>query len=124
MLREEVMEAILWNKISNPGGSLDFVSSMMWTLARVTPENPDLCSIVAVTGCPNDYSDEELEKLLAFARERTARYDAMFNQRMGANLIIIGKCSDGRWLRKRLTWNRGPMHSSTLDEAISTMSRN
>jgi hypothetical protein len=71
----------------------------------------------AISGNPEDYTDKELEKLVAFSKEMTGRYDKFWNQRKGANLICIEK-ENGIWMRKRQTWNAGQMWSKTLDEAL------
>ncbi len=69
-------------------------------------------------GNPAKYTDEELAKLAEFADEQDRRYDEMFRWRRGCNAILFDKVETGRWMRKRLTWQYGPMFSPTLDKAI------
>jgi len=122
MTREEMIAKLLWNSGGNGFGICSVANAFMWTMDRPGPNNQDYPSIVAVTGSPKDYTDEELEKLVAFAEQATSRYDRMFSYRRGANLIIFEKFA-GQWLRKRLSWEMGPMFSPTLDEAIAIMAR-
>jgi hypothetical protein len=123
--RQLLIDAIEWLlPESGTGMGICAVANMfMWATADVAPEN-DLKSVVVVKGPPDKYTDEELAKLLVFSRAYTAYYDEMFTQRIGANLIIFDKRGfDGAWLRKRMTWDMGPMYSKTLDEAIAVFER-
>jgi hypothetical protein len=95
-------------------------NSDIWSSQRPSGIEPDWKSVVFIKGPHEKYTIEELKKLLKFSQEKTAKYDKMFKVRMGANIIIIDKQSSVRWLRKRMTWEYGPMHSETLDEAIAT----
>lgn len=117
MTRKEMVAKLLWNS----GGI--FRNPLTWTMGRPTPSKPDWSSIVAINGSPNNYTNEELEKLVAFAEKATARYDLLFSYRRGANLILFEKLGE-RWLRKRVSWDMGPMFSPTLDEAIQFMADN
>ena len=123
--RQEMIEELEWNSGGYGFGICEIANSMLWAMDRPGPDKPDLKSIVAVSGPPDRYTDDELEKLVALSRRVTARYDEMFRYRRGANLILIDKPkeSNGKWLRKRLSWNRGPMYSNTLDEAIEIMEK-
>lgn len=83
-------------------------------------ENP---SIVVVTGKPEDYTDEEIEKLFKFAKQKTAEWITNASGRPPI-MIVIGKVSPrstGSWVRKRVTWTGGNFFSPTLDEAIQRM---
>jgi len=119
--RQLLIDAIEWlSPDSGTGmGVCAVANAFAWAIANVAPED-DLKSVVVVKGPSDKYTDEELAKLLAFSCAYTAYYDEMFTQRMGANLIIFDKREfDSAWLRKRMTWDQGPMYSKTLDEAIA-----
>ena len=124
MSRQEMIAAMEWTAPdSGMGFGVCAVGNMlMWAMDEPGPERPDLKSIVAVFGPPEQYDDQELRRLWAFSQRRTRDYDRMFRYRRGANLILIGKrsWSNGAWIRKRMTWNRGPMSSPTLGEAMAT----
>lgn len=119
--RTDLIDKLLWNNGGTGFGICAFANSMSWTMSK--PKEPhgsdDLKSIVAVSGPPDKYTDEELQTLVAFSERRTADYDKMYKWRLGANLICIDKYSDNNWLRKRLSWDRGPMYSPTLSEALA-----
>lgn len=120
MNREEMINRLQWNDGGMGHGICTVASSMIWAMSR--PKEPrgadDLKSVVAVSGPPTKYTDEELATLVQFSDERTAKYDAMFYWRLGANLICINKLDSGCWMRKRLSWESGLMVSPTLQEAI------
>jgi hypothetical protein len=120
-----MIEKLMWSEGGTGFGICSVGASLIWALDRPGPDKPDLKSVVTVHGSPDDFTDEELAKLVEFSEERTARYDEIFRWRRGANLILIGKPShmQGKWLRKRLTWDHGPMYSDSLEEAIEIMSR-
>lgn len=124
--RDDLINRLQWNDGGMGHGICTVASSMMWAMSR--PKEPrgadDLKSVVAVSGPPAKYTDEELAALVEFSDERTAKYDAMFNWRLGANLICINKLSDGAWMRKRLSWESGPMMSPTLREALDVFKEN
>ncbi|MBX4195850.1 hypothetical protein KW796_02765 [Candidatus Parcubacteria bacterium] len=118
--REELIAKLLWldHDTEHPADHL------MRYLKRPGPDNPEPVSVVGVEGNPGDYSDEELEKIVAFAEKANARYDEHWRSRIGANFIVFGKSlHDGKWLRKRFSWYMGPMYSDSLDEAIAFMDR-
>ena len=121
--REEKVTKLLWNSGGNGFGICSFANSILWAMDRPGPDKPDFPSIVAVGGSPEDYTDEEIDKLFAFSEFATARYDRFFGIRRGANLILFRKPTDsgGPWLRKRMSWEMGPMYSPTLDDAIAFM---
>lgn len=119
MSREELERQLLWNQGGVGLGSV--AGAALWNMQAPGPGKPDWPSIVAVGGDPSTYTDEELRKIVAFAQKVTERYDRMFRVRMGANLLILRKDGDGRWLRKRLTWCKGPMYSESLDEALAVL---
>lgn len=123
--REELVGRLEWNSGGYGFGICSVASSMLWAMDRPGPDRPDLKAIVAVSGPAEKYTDEELEKIAAFAERVTARYDRLCSIRRGANLILLDKRDDmgGRWMRKRLTWTMGPMYSDTLDEALAAMER-
>ena len=123
MTRAEMVKKLLWNSGGDGFGICSFASSMLWAMDRPGPGKPDFPSIVAVGGSPADYTDEEIKKLFDFAEFATARYDKIFGIRRGANLILVRKPTEpgGSWLRKRMSWVSGPMHSPTLDDAIAFM---
>jgi hypothetical protein len=123
MTRDQLIEEIMWNDGGYGFGIPSFGSRMLWALDTPGPDKPDLPSIVMVCSPTDKYTDDELRLLLAFSREKTAEYDRMFRIRRGANLVIFDKPTymNGKWMRKRLTWEFGPMHSDTLEEAIEHM---
>lgn len=120
--RQDLINRLEWNNGGMGHGICSFASSMLWAMNR--PKHPrgedDLQSIVAVSGPPDKYTDEELAALVAFSDEQTADYDKMFNWRLGANLICINKFDETSWMRKRLSWEYGPMFSTSLEDALST----
>lgn len=120
--RQEMIDKLQWNDGGMGHGICAVASSMMWAMSR--PEHPrgedDLKSIVTVSGPPDKYTDEELAALVEFSDQRTAKYDKIFNYRLGANLICINKLDERAWMRKRLSWEYGPMISPTLQEALDT----
>ncbi|MBI4120742.1 MAG: hypothetical protein HY457_00595 [Parcubacteria group bacterium] len=122
--RQKAIAKLMWNDGGYGLGICSVAAGMIWSMDRPGPGRPDLPSVVAVCGPDKKYTKRELEKLAVFAAKRTAAYDKMFGQRRGANLIIFDKTEWGRWMRKRLTWNSGPMYSPTLDEAVAVMDRN
>ena len=121
MNRQEMIDSLMWNSGGHSFGICSFANSMRWAMDAPGPGKPDLKSIVAVSGPPEKYTDEELEKLVKFSQEATAHYDEMFTCRRGANLILFDKFDNGCWLRKRLSWEYGPMFSDALDAAIAVM---
>lgn len=125
--RQEMIGKLEWNRGGYGFGICSVASSMLWAMDAPGPGKPDLKCIVAVSGSPEKYTDEELAKIVVFSERVTAKYDTMFRYRRGANLILLDKSSDLnseiKWMRKRLTWTQGPMWSDTLDEAISVMER-
>ncbi len=125
--RQELIAKLEWNQGGTGFGICSFAMAAIWAEDRPGPDKPDLKSIVAVNGPPDKYTDEELAKIVAFAERKTAAYDQMYRWRRGANLILINKHDTGigtLWLRKRLSWDHGPMYSATLDEALEVMERN
>ncbi len=116
--RQELISKLMWNSGGTGLGICSFAGMAIWCEDRPTSERPDLISIVAVNEPKERYTNEELEKLVAFSERRTTHYDTMFSWRRGANLIIIGKEREGLWLRKRLTWEIGPYWAKTLEEAM------
>jgi hypothetical protein len=123
--RQELVNELMWNSGGYGFGICEVGNAMLWAMDEPSPTKPDLKSVVAVSGPPEKYTYQELVKLVAFAKRRTAEYDRLFTVRRGCNLIIIDKKTEfgTRWLRKRLTWNQGPMYSSTLEEAMITFER-
>jgi len=121
--REEMIGQLMWHDSGD--GIPTHAGLMLWAMDQPGPDKPDLQSIVSVKGPPEKYTNEELATLLEFSERATARYDEMFSCRRGANLILFDKPEywNGAWKRKRLTWDRGPMTSPTLEEAIAVMER-
>lgn len=125
MTREAMIAKLMWNA-EDAGfgfGICSVGASMAWAMDAPGPNKPDLPSIVLIGGPPDKYTDDELAKLVAFSEQATADYDSRFRYRRGANLLCINKSGDGRWLRKRMTWEIGPMYSITLDHAIAVLAR-
>jgi hypothetical protein len=120
MNRQELEEMIMWNEGGHTIGDIGL--QLNHIMDRPGPNNPDTKSIVAL-GLPREkYTDEELEKIVAFAQRVTSRYDRMYPYRRGANFILLDKRDDGMWLRKRLSWMAGAMYSTSVDHAIAIMS--
>jgi len=124
--RKEMIDKLLWNSGGYGFGICSSANSIMWAMDQPKPGKPDLKSVVAISGPPKKYTNEELKKILAFSERKTARYDEMYRFRRGANLILINKETDFRvrWMRKKLSWTQGPMYSETLDEALAVMEKN
>jgi len=120
--REEKIEKLEWNSGSCGFEVCEF-DSIIGEMDRPGPDRPDLKSIVAVSGPSDKYTDEELDKIFAFSERITACYDEMFCYRRGANLFLLDKEGNGLWMRKRLTWRTGHMHSKTLDEALVALEK-
>jgi hypothetical protein len=118
--RAALVERIMWNS-GGTGFGLCRLAGMM--LHQMQRPDPDWKSVVAISGPPEKYTDEELEKLADFSDRHTARYDQIFNVRAGANAICIDKVNHNCWMRKRMSWEYGPMHSTTLDQAIEVFER-
>lgn len=129
MNREELESQLMWNGGGGGFGLCSVASSFAWALDTPGPDHPDLTSIVAIGEPKEKYTDDELKKLIEFAKFKTKDYDKMFRYRRGANLVIIDKwdrtISDKKpeyvWLRKRMSWEFGAMFSPTLDEALNFM---
>ena len=113
--KQELVKQLMWNKSGCGFGICSVAGTFSWILNESTK---DLTSIVAISGNPDDYTTEELEKLVAFSKEMTEEYDKQWKSRQGANLICIGKIAEDYWLRKRLSWEIGSMYSKTIDDAI------
>jgi len=123
MARQQMIDALMWTEGGMGFGVCAVATAMAWQMSKPKTKADDLKTVVAISGQPADYTDEELEKLVAFSQRRTARYDKMFSVRMGANLICIAKTGPNSWMRKRLSWEHGPMFSPTLDEAMAVFER-
>ncbi|HEX5426561.1 MAG TPA: hypothetical protein VFW94_23640 [Candidatus Acidoferrales bacterium] len=105
----------------------ELIARFVWTADGVVFHHAcgedDWASTICLTEPSAKYSDDELGKLAAFADEQDAEYDRVLPRREGCNLTVIDKCADGRWMRKRLTWYLGPMHSPDLDAALAFLRR-
>jgi hypothetical protein len=124
--REELAAQVIWNSGGSGLGICRVANALIRAMDRPGPNNPDYPSIVAVSDPQEKYTDEELTLIVEFAQRATAKHDEMFRFRRGANLILFDKEEwNGRtlWMRKRLTWEYGPMFSPTLVEAIASMDR-
>jgi hypothetical protein len=121
--REELIARLVWNNGGMSYGVCSFAGMLISDLDRPGPGKPDLKSIVAVSSPPEKYTDEELQKLVAFSEEQTAAWDRISSCRRGANYILINKQDENSWYRKRVSWDMGLMHSPTLDEALAVFTR-
>lgn len=124
--RQELIDQLMWNSGGMGFGICSVASSFIWATSRPKSKENDLKSVVAVSGPPDKYTDEELEKLVEFSNRKTANYDEIFNVRMGANLICIDKNvgpGGHNWMRKRMSWEYGPMYSDTIEDAMATFDR-
>ena len=124
LTRKQLEDALLWNSGGTGFGICRVAGMDIWASRR--PEHPrgedDLPFTVAVMGPKEKYTYSELLKLFRFSWRRTEEYDRMFRWRLGANLIHINKQVSNQgatWMRKRMSWEYGPMWSETLDEAIA-----
>ena len=125
MERQKMIDEMEWLEAgSGTGFGICRVANMlfMWGTDEPGPDRPDLKSVVAVKGNPEDYTDEELTALYEFSQRQTADYDKHWRYRRGANLIIIGK-RFGKWLRKRMSWDMGEMWSDSLEDAMAVFDR-
>ena len=120
MNRQELIDRLQWNNGGTGYGICSVGNALLW--AAQQPKEPrgadDLKSVVAISEPADRYTDEELTALVAFSDEMTADYDRLFAWRLGANMICIAKTSDRQWMRKRMSWEYGPMASPTLQEAL------
>lgn len=116
--REALVEELMWNEGGNGFGICEVGNQLRWALERPGPDKPDLKSIVLVNVPAEKYTDTQLRWLVLFSRHVTAKHDEVCKRRMGANLIVIGKEQEDRWLRKQLTWTMGPMYSKTMLSAM------
>lgn len=121
--RDELIQRFVWNSGGYGLGACAVGNSLLWGLDRPDKDHPDLVSTVFLCGSPDKYTEAELEQLKHFADKRDAEYDRMFNWRRGCNAILFDKLETGAWLRKRLTWDHGPMVSPTLEQAIAVFNR-
>jgi len=129
--RQALIERIMWlSEDSGIGyGIPSFGNMMMQSMMKPKTPSEDWKSVVAVKGPASKYTDDELSSLADFSDRYTADYDSRWRYRMGANLLIFDRehhdypwLESGpvtRWLRKRQSWESGPMYSDTLEEAIS-----
>jgi len=126
--RKALIAQLMCNSGGYGFGVCSFGNSMLWAMDEPGPNNPDLISVVAICGDPSKYTDEELKVLVEFSKAATERYDKMFRIRRGCNLILLDKDEfdgkpTGSWMRKRLTWESGPMYSESLTEALDVFRR-
>lgn len=122
--RQDLINSVEWNSGGYGFGICAVANQLMWAMDSPKGREDDLKSTVAICGTPGKYTTEELAKIVTFAKKRDADYDKMFRYRRGCNMILFDKLEGGkRWLRKRLTWECGPMYSETLDEAIAFMDK-
>lgn len=115
--REELIGRLEWNNGGMGYGICAVAGMMLNLLDKPGPGHPDLKSIVIVSTPAEKYTDEELERLVQFSDFMTADNDKRWKIRRGANFICISKIENGRWMRKRTSWQFGVMFSETLDEA-------
>lgn len=121
LTREEMIAKLEWNEGGYGFGICSVAGSAIWGMDRPGPGKRDLKSIVAIGVPASKYSDEELVRIVDFADKITVDYDKLFSIRRGANMVLLNKEDDGRWLRKRLSWISGAMFSDTFDDALSFM---
>lgn len=122
--REEMVEKLMWTSGGYGFGIGGVAASLFWAMERPGPDKPDMKSIVSVHEPAEQYTVEELQKLLDFSQKATAAYDERYKWRLGANIIIFDKPRyvEGRWMGKRLSWDSGEYFNS-LDEAIACFDR-
>lgn len=105
----------------NAGGyGMGVGGELAWAFS--SGEQPDIPSIVAITGPAEKYTDTELQTLANVSEALTATYDAHFTARRGANLWIVDKQTafdtPRPWLVKRLTWRFGFPRHATLAQML------
>ncbi len=102
---------------SDGGYGMGVGGSLTWAFSA--GEQPDIPSIVAITGPAEKYTDTELQTLADVSDALTAAYDERFTERRGANIWIVDKVDyneERPWMVKRLTWNYGyPFHATLAD---------
>ena len=116
--RQQLIDALMWSD----GGTGWGVCAIGNMLAAKMNAN-EIRSCVTVQGNPDDYTDEELEKLVAFSKERSEYHRRICGNILSSDNLTIIRKNKNNWLRKRRSWEYGPMYSNTLDEAIAFMSK-
>ena len=115
MTREQAIGRLMWNH----GGAGMGVCAVGNLLAAMG-SGRRLPSCVAVSGPAENYTDEELAKLVEFSDAKTRRHIEICGSVLeGDNLTCIGKLHGGRWLSKKQSWDFGRMFSDSLDDAIA-----
>ena len=118
MTRKELIQRLSWNS----GGMGYGVASIGMQLA-MRMSGKTIPSIVVVSIPQDKYTDEELSKLVAFSEKMTEDFKRRFGgPLLGDNCICLEKM-EGCWMRKKLTWECGPMTSPTLDEALAVFDK-
>lgn len=114
--RQSLIDQIMWSD-GGAGWGVCAVGNMM--MAQQSKQT--LKSIVSLQGSPDEYTDEELAKVVEFSKIRDERHRKICGEILiGDNVIFLRKM-DGKWLRKRRSWDIGPMFSDSLDEAMAFM---
>ncbi|MDD3371170.1 MAG: hypothetical protein PHE27_05015 [Alphaproteobacteria bacterium] len=81
----------------------------------------DMASLVCVVGGRADYTKGEIALLEGFADAHMAWDDGLSKDKRDAAYVFFRKCEDGRWERRKETWEKGPFFSPTLEDALTTM---
>lgn len=121
MTRENLIEKLLWIT-PNSGWGFGLGGGLFQALS---PSKRTIKSAVVIKQPESKYTDEELEKLLAFSEKVTEHHVKLLGSVLVSdNLIVIDKMEDGSWLRKARSWEMGEFFSPTLDEAIEFIIKN
>lgn len=114
--RQSLIDQIMWSD-GGSGWGICAIGNMM----MAQQSKRAMKSIVSLQGSPDEYTDEELGKVVEFSKVRDERHRLICGEiLMGDNVIVLRKMGS-KWLRKRMTWNIGPMFSDSLDEALEFM---
>lgn len=115
MTREQMIGRLMWNH-----GGAGMGVCAVGNLLAAKGSGRRLPSCVAVSGPAENYTDEELAKLVEFSDAKTRRHIEICGSVLeGDNLTCIGKLHGGRWLSKKQSWEFGRMFSDSLDDAIA-----
>lgn len=118
MTRQEMIDALLWSD-GGAGYGICVVGNMLAEKFNAK----EIKSCVTVQGNPDDYTDEELQKLVEFSTEQSEKHRRICGSILSSDNLIILRKQERNWLSKRRTWECGRMFSDTLDEAILFLSK-